>query len=68
MSRDYTYDTVYESSTVQKERRARRNRDRRRALSEGRVSKGDNTDIHHQSKGNLTRPVVRNRSKNRGDK
>lgn len=67
-NRSYEYDKKYESSEEQKKRRNIRNRDRRRALADGKVTKGDNTDIHHKGASNLTNPVVRNRSKNRGDK
>lgn len=65
--RDYSYDKEYESSDEQKKRRAKRNKDRRQAERDGKVSKGDGKDIHHQGKGSLTKPIVRDRSKNRGD-
>ena len=58
----------YQGTEEQKKRRAVRNRDRRKALKDGRVSKGDTKDIHHQDQKNLKKPVVRNRSKNRSDK
>ena len=55
------YDTEYESSTVQKRRRAKRNAARKMLESEGKVSKGDGKDVHHKdgnpennSKSNLT--------------
>ena len=58
----------YQGTEEQKKRRAIRNRDRRKALRDGKVSKGDGKDIHHQDQKNLKKPVVRNRSKNRSDK
>ena len=58
----------YQGTEEQKKRRAVRNKDRRKALRDGRVSKGDGMDIHHQDQKNLKKPVVRNRSKNRSDK
>ena len=42
------YDTEYESSTVQKRRRAKRNAARKMLESEGKVSKGDGKDVHHK--------------------
>jgi len=63
--RKYDYDKEYQSSPEQKKRRARRNRDRRRAIANGDAKVGDNTDVHHEGKENLTKPVVINRSKNR---
>lgn len=45
--RDYIYDTEYESSPEQKRRRAARNKDRRQAIRDGRVRKGDRHDVHH---------------------
>lgn len=62
---NYAYDTVYESSPKQKERRARRNRDRRRMLREGKVHKGDTIDVHHQSHEDLEDVMLVPRSKNR---
>lgn len=37
----------YHGTEEQKKRRAQRNRDRRRAESDGRVSKGDGKEVHH---------------------
>ena len=67
--RDYRkeYDE-YQGTEEQKKRRVVRNRDRRKAERDGRVSKGDGMDIHHRDDKNLKKPVIRNRSKNRGDK
>ena len=70
MTRNYRkeYDK-YQGSPKQKRRRAQRNKVRTQALREGRVSKGDNRDLHHvdgnpfnHSSGNV---VVRHRSSNR---
>lgn len=66
--RSYEYDLKYQASEEQKKRRARRNRDRRRAIADGKVKKGDGKDIHHTDDDNMTGPVVRDRSKNRADK
>lgn len=63
--RDYVYDSEYQSTPEQKKRRARRNRDRRRAIANGDAKVNDNTDVHHQDSKNMTKPVVINRSKNR---
>jgi hypothetical protein len=43
----YAYDTKYEASETQKHRRALRNKARRKAIREGRASKGDGMDVHH---------------------
>jgi len=37
----------YQGTLKQKKRRAQRNKDRRQALREGKVSKGDNVDVSH---------------------
>lgn len=66
--RKYDYDKEYQSSPEQKKRRAIRNRDRRRAIAEGRAKKGDGTDVHHQDSKHMTKPKVISRSKNRGIK
>lgn len=70
MGRNYRqeYDR-YQGTPEQKKRRAQRNKDRRKAIREGRVSKGDGKDIHHvdgnpfnHSSSNV---VVRNKNSNR---
>lgn len=67
--RDYSYDKEYESRPEQKKRRAKRNKDRRKAIREGKVKKGDKTkDIHHEDKKNLKKIRVISRSKNRSMK
>lgn len=68
MARDYTYDTIYESSSLQKRRRAQRNRARLDALAAGRVIKGDNKDIHHVNKSLKGRTRVLDKSRNRSIK
>ena len=62
----------YQSTKEQKERRAMRNKVRRQALREGRVTKGSGFDIHHRDgnprntdRSNL---VVQHRSQNRSFK
>ena len=52
----------FQSSDKQKKERAKRNKNRRRLLKGGKVSKGDGLDIHHKGD-NLT---VMSASKNRG--
>lgn len=64
-----TYDQKRQATPEEKKKRAQRNRDRREAIKEGRVSKGDGKDVHHTrgaSKGGPTR--VESQSKNRGRK
>lgn len=71
--RDYSSDyEKFQSSDKAKKERAKRNKNRREALKEGRVHKGDSTDIDHvdgnpnnNSKKNLR---VISRSKNRAKK
>lgn len=63
---DGDYDK-FQSSEEQKKKRARRNRDRRRALKEGRVKKGDTKDVHHPTK-DMNKTKVISRSKNRAMK
>ena len=46
--RDYSYDTKYESSPLQKKRRAARNAARREAEKRGLVHKGDKKDVDHK--------------------
>tara|TARA_B100000927_G_scaffold191399_1_gene154388 strand:+ start:2930 stop:3175 length:246 start_codon:yes stop_codon:yes gene_type:complete len=70
MSRNYKKEYKnYQGTTEQKKRRAMRNKVRRQLIKEGRVRKGDRTDVHHRdgnpmnfNKSNL---VVQSRSKNR---
>ena len=52
----------FQSSKKQKRERAKRNKNRRRLMRGGKVSKGDGLDIHHKGD-NLT---VMSASKNRG--
>jgi hypothetical protein len=59
--------TKYNAKPASKKARARRNRDRRKAIREGRVKKGDGKDIDHP-KGNARGPTrVRSASANRRD-
>lgn len=62
----YAYDLVYEARPEQKKRRAQRNKDRRQALREGRVSKGSSIDVHHKDKSHLEDIMLLPRHKNRG--
>lgn len=71
--RDYDSDySKFQSSDKDKKERAKRNKNRREAIREGRVHKGDSNDIDHKdgnpnnnSKKNLR---VISRSKNRAKK
>ena len=63
---NYSYDLEYEARPDQKKRRALRNKDRRKALREGRVTKGSKIDIHHKDRNNLDDILLLHRSKNRG--
>lgn len=63
--RNYEYDKKYESTEEQKERRARRNRDRRRAIATHGKEALKDKDIHHQDSEHMTKPKVMDRSKNR---
>lgn len=65
--RDYSYDKKYQKSKKQVKNRVIRNRDRKEAMERGSVRKGDGKDIHHAGRG-MTKPRVRSRSANRGDK
>lgn len=56
----------FQASKKQKQNRAKRNKARRAALKSGRVTKGDNKDIHHNRGINSSRTTVLSRSKNRG--
>jgi len=50
MPRDYKDEyQKFQSSTKQKQNRAKRNKIRRKFLKLGKVTKGDNKDIHHTS-------------------
>ena len=70
MARNYKKEYAnYQGTDKQKKRRAMRNKVRRQLIKEGRVRKGDRTDVHHRdgnpmnfNKSNL---VVQSRSKNR---
>jgi len=54
----------FQSSKEEKKNRANRNKNRRKLIKGGKVSKGDGMDIHHEGD-NLT---VESASKNRGRK
>lgn len=66
MPRDYKkeYDR-YHSTTKAKKQRARNNKDRRKALRQGRVKKGDGKDIAHSKPGARGKTSVQSSSKNR---
>ena len=63
----------YNSSPEQKKKRAMRNKARRQALKDGKVSKGDNKDIDHKKplrsggSNSKSNQRVRDRSANRSD-
>jgi hypothetical protein len=62
------YDKAYQARPEQVKKRVTRNKDRRKALKEGRVTKGDGKDVHHvngASRGGKTKVISRsaNRSK-----
>jgi len=61
----YEYDLAYEARPEQKKRRAQRNRDRREALRQGKVHKGDKKDVHHIDDTHLKGIRIIDRSKNR---
>lgn len=46
-TRDYSYDTKYESSPKQRAARVERDLARRELTKEGKVSKGDRKDVDH---------------------
>lgn len=48
--RDYSYDTKYESSPLQKKRRAARNAARRLMEKKGAAKKGDGKDVDHKNR------------------
>lgn len=55
----------YNAKPSSKKARARRNHDRRKAIREGRVKKGDGKDVHHPQ-GNARGPTrITTESKNR---
>ncbi len=65
MARDYKDEyKKFQSSDVQKKRRAERNKLRRNAIKNGTVKKGDNYDMSHTKNG----VVKKHRSVNRGSK
>jgi hypothetical protein len=47
MARNYTKESLWESSPIQKKRRAARNRARNEAIKKGLVHKGDNKELDH---------------------
>jgi len=65
---DYAYDREYEASEEQKHRRAIRNKHRREALRKGIVKKGDNKDVHHSNKEDLSGIRIISASRNRSIK
>ena len=48
--RNYQYDTAYESTPLQKKRRAARNAARAKMIKAGKISKGSPLDIDHISR------------------
>lgn len=46
-NRNYAKETAYESTPLQKKRRADRNRARRQAMKKGLVRKGDGKEVDH---------------------
>jgi len=63
------YDRAYQAKPEQVKKRVTRNNDRRKALKEGRVTKGDGKDVHHvngAAKGGKTK--VMSASANRSKK
>jgi len=70
MGRDYKKEYAnYQGTKEQKERRAMRNKVRRRALKDGRVTKGSGFDIHHKDgnprNSHPSNLVVQHKSQNR---
>lgn len=49
--RDYRYDTEYQSSPLQKKRRAQRNAARAKMLKAGKVKKGQDVDHKNRNEG-----------------
>ena len=65
MARDYKDEyKKFQSSAVQKKKRADRNKQRKKAIKKGIVKKGDNNDMSHTKNGVVKKP----RSVNRGSK
>lgn len=63
------YDAKYQARPEQVKKRVQRNKDRREALKEGRVTKGDGKDVHHPKGAANGGPTkVMSRSKNRSMK
>ena len=70
MTRNYKQEYAkYQGTPAQKKRRAMRNKVRRRALKEGRVTKGSGFDIHHKDgnpkNSHPSNLVVQHKSQNR---
>lgn len=66
MARDYKHEyKKFQSSTVQKKRRANRNKHRRRALKSGLVKKGDSKHCAHVG---VDKTVIKEGSVNMGSK
>ena len=64
VKRDYADEyRKFQSTPTQMKRRAKRNRDRRRAEKNGQVQKGDGKDVQHAANG---RRIVMSASRNRG--
>lgn len=55
------YDSKYQKSPEQVKKRVERNRNRREALKDGRVKKGDGKDISHTKNGLRVKPKSQNR-------
>ena len=53
----------FQSSNEQKKERAKRNKNRRRLLKLGKVSKGDNKDVHHKGDKVKIEPASVNRGR-----
>lgn len=65
------YDSKYQKSPEQVKNRVERNRNRRQALKDGRVRKGDGKDISHTKNGLRVKPKSQNRGSRKdmpGDK
>jgi hypothetical protein len=63
------YDKEYQARPSEVKKRVTRNKDRRKALKEGRVKKGDGKDVHHvRGAANGGKTKVISRSKNRAKK
>ena len=69
MARDYKDEyKKFQSSTKSKKARVRRNRDRRKALREGHVHKGDNKELDHEKAyaNGIARVTTRTANRRRG--